>query len=224
MSQRNGSRSFWTLANQIEKNISQIPSIQRVPHTMREATYKHKTVRHVLLFPDIIKASGPDLIPVVLLKRCAAELAPIPYESGTFPENRKFLHTDPYNYRPIALLSCIHRELLDYLEPHGLISDKQYGKLLAYVIQLGSKLIQSHGEAHSDKPISAVAIAGKKLGYLFRAEIRPSLEAVRLIDDFSLTDRRAVNDLAFFYHYTSGLRSSELSSMMPPHVLPDTSA
>ncbi|CAH1987402.1 unnamed protein product [Acanthoscelides obtectus] len=55
------------------------------------------------------------------------------YESGTFPENWKF--TDPYSYRStsIALLSvinkmrCINRELLDYLERHGLISDRQYG-------------------------------------------------------------------------------------------------
>ncbi|CAH1995547.1 unnamed protein product [Acanthoscelides obtectus] len=179
MSQRNGSRSFWTLARQIEKNFShsslplltcqdgtiaevlakifaanstmdvppnaQVPSIQRVPYTMREVTFRHKTVRRVLLSLDINKASGPDLIPAIVLKRCAAELAPvlsrlfqISYESGTFPENWKFAHgskTDPYNYRPIALLSvlskvmerCINRELLDYLERHSLISDRQYG-------------------------------------------------------------------------------------------------
>ncbi|CAH1967871.1 unnamed protein product [Acanthoscelides obtectus] len=128
----------------------QVSSIQRVPYTMREVTFRHKTVR----------------------RRCAPELAPslsrlfqISYESGTFPENWKFAHgskTDPYNYRPIALAlhkvmeRCINRELLDYLERHGLISDKQYGfrhqrstgDLLAYVTQLWSKLIQSYGEAH----------------------------------------------------------------------------
>ncbi|CAH1955819.1 unnamed protein product [Acanthoscelides obtectus] len=51
---------------------------------------------------------------------------------------------------------CINRELLDYLERHSVISDRQYGfrhqrstgDLLAYVTQLWSKLIQSHGEAH----------------------------------------------------------------------------
>ncbi|CAH1975825.1 unnamed protein product [Acanthoscelides obtectus] len=207
MSQRNGSRSFWTLAKQIEKNFSHssLPPLTcqdgtivfdsnakaevlakifapwTVPHTMREVTFRHKTVRRVLLSLDINKASGPDLIPAIVLKRCAAELAPvlsrlfqISYESGTFPENWKFAHvqpipkkgskTDPYNYRPIALLSviskvmerCINRELLDYLERHSLISDRQYGfrhqrstgDLLAYVTQLWSKLIQSHGEAH----------------------------------------------------------------------------
>ncbi|CAH2019809.1 unnamed protein product [Acanthoscelides obtectus] len=192
MSQRNGSRSFWTLAKQIEKNFShsslppltcqdgtivfdskakaevlakifaanstmdvptnaQVPSIQRVPHTMREVTFRHKTARRVLLSLNINKASGPDLIPPIVLKRCAAELAPvlsrlfqISYESGTFPENWKFAHR------------CINRELLDYLERHSLISDRQYGfrhqrstgDLLAYVTPLWSKLIQSHGEAH----------------------------------------------------------------------------
>ncbi|CAH1979320.1 unnamed protein product [Acanthoscelides obtectus] len=130
---------------------AQVPSIQRVPHTMREVTFRHKTVRRVLLSLDINKASGPDLIPAIVLKRCAAELAPvlsrlfqISYESGTFPENWKFAHR------------CINRELLDYLERHSLISDRQYGfrhqrstgDLLAYVTQLWSKLIQSHGEAH----------------------------------------------------------------------------
>ncbi|CAH1993680.1 unnamed protein product [Acanthoscelides obtectus] len=105
----------------------------RVPYTMREVTFRHKTVRRVLLSFDIDKASDPDLIPAIVLKRCAAELAPISYESGTFPENCKLTHIDPYNYRPIALLSviskvmkrCINRELLDYLERHSLISDRQ---------------------------------------------------------------------------------------------------
>ncbi|CAH2003819.1 unnamed protein product [Acanthoscelides obtectus] len=149
---------------------AQVPSIQRVPCTMREVTFRHETVRRVLLSLDINKASGPDLIPAIVLKRCTAQLAPvlsrlfqISYESGTFPENWKFAHTDPYNYRPIALLSviskvmerCINRELLDYLECHSLITDRQYGfrhqstgNLLAYVTQLWSKLIQSYGEAH----------------------------------------------------------------------------
>ncbi|CAH1981761.1 unnamed protein product [Acanthoscelides obtectus] len=154
ISQRNGSRSFWTLANQIEKNFShsglrpltcqdgtivfdtkakaEVLSIQRVPYTMRETL-------------DINKASGPDMIPASVLKRCAAELAPvlshlfqISYESSTFPENWKFAHvqpmlkkgskTDPYNYRPIALLSVIskrsiswwHAALLTKLPSYGL--------------------------------------------------------------------------------------------------------
>ncbi|CAH1972377.1 unnamed protein product [Acanthoscelides obtectus] len=172
MSQRNGSRSFWTLVKQIEKNYShsslppfscqdgtiaevlakifaanstmdvptnaQVKSIQRVPYTMREVTLRNKTVRR-------------DMIPAIVLKRCAAELAPvlsrffqISYESGTFPENCKFAHR------------CINRELLNYLERHSLISDRQYGfrhqrstgDLLAYVTQLWGKLIQSYGEAH----------------------------------------------------------------------------
>ncbi|CAH2017414.1 unnamed protein product [Acanthoscelides obtectus] len=142
MSQRNGSRK-------IEKNFSHsslhhlVPSIQRVPHTMREVTFRHKTVRRVLLSLDINKATG-----------CAAELAPvlsrlfqISYESGTSQK------TGICSCK--VMERCINRELLDYLERHTLISDRQYGfrhqrstgDLLAYVTQLWSKLIQSHGEA-----------------------------------------------------------------------------
>ncbi|CAH2004669.1 unnamed protein product [Acanthoscelides obtectus] len=196
MSQRNDSRSFWTLAKQ---NVKNFPHSSLPPLTCQDGTivFDSKTkaevlakifaanstmdvptnaiVRRVLLSLDINKDSGPDLIPATVLKRYAAELAPVlsrlfqrSYESGTFPENWKFAHVqqkaDPYNYRPIALLSviskvmerCINRELLDYLERHSLISDRQYGfrhqrstgDLLAYVTLLWSKLIQSHGEAH----------------------------------------------------------------------------
>ncbi|CAH2009755.1 unnamed protein product [Acanthoscelides obtectus] len=196
MAQRNGSRSFWTLAKQIEKNFShsslppltgedgtivfnskakaevlakifaanstmdippnaQVPSIERVPYTMREVTFRHKTVRRVLLLLDINKASGPDLIPAIVLKRCAPELAPISYESVTFPENRKFAHLSSVLSK--VMERCISRKLLDYLERHGLINDRQYGfrhqrstgDLLAYVTQLWSKLIKSYGEAHA---------------------------------------------------------------------------
>ncbi|CAH1979970.1 unnamed protein product [Acanthoscelides obtectus] len=97
----------------------------------------------LLLSLDINKASGPDLIPAILAP-VLSRLFPVSYESGTFLENWKFAH------------KCINRELLDYLECHSLISDRQYGfrhqrstgDLLAYVTQLWSKLIQSHGEAH----------------------------------------------------------------------------
>nr|CAH7739154.1 unnamed protein product [Callosobruchus chinensis] len=81
---------------------------------------------------------------------------------------------------------------------------------------------------------------------LHKAQIRPSLEyclhiwgaaapttlsildavqrrAIRLIGDAALTchlqplsDRRAVGDLSFFYRYSNGLCSSELTSIIPP--------
>nr|CAH7721037.1 unnamed protein product [Callosobruchus chinensis] len=67
--------------------------------------------------------------------------------------------------------------------------------------------------------------AGKKLGYLFR--IRPSLECCShiwgaatpttlAILDAPLSHRRGVGDLSFFYRYSNGFCSSELTSIIPP--------
>ncbi|CAH2001397.1 unnamed protein product [Acanthoscelides obtectus] len=147
-----------------------VPSIQRVPYTMWEVTFRHKTVRRVLLSLGINKTSGPALIPGIVLKRCAAELAPVlsclfqmSYESGTFPENWKFAHvqpnpkngskTDPYNSRPIALLSviskvmerCINRELLDYLEQKlcRWVSDFISGRKISVLIDMFSSSSQN---------------------------------------------------------------------------------
>ncbi|CAH2019372.1 unnamed protein product [Acanthoscelides obtectus] len=96
---------------------AQVPSIQRVPYTMRERS-----------------SSGPDLIPAIVLKRCAPELAP-----GS--------KTDPYNYRPIALLSVLSK-VMESDRQYGFRHQRSAGDLLAYVTQLWSKLIQSYGEAH----------------------------------------------------------------------------
>nr|CAH7732737.1 unnamed protein product [Callosobruchus chinensis] len=193
MSRPNGSRSFWTLAKQIEGNSSrssfppitcadgtvatafkdkaevyaktfaanstlnvpssvQVPSIPKVPHAMSEITFRTKAVRKVLQSLDINKATGPDMIPAVVAKKCAPELAPIltrlfrmSYSSGVFPKDwksaciqpvpKKGSKADPSNYRPIALLSviskvmekCVNQELMKYLELHQLINDRQYG-------------------------------------------------------------------------------------------------
>ncbi|CAH1958849.1 unnamed protein product [Acanthoscelides obtectus] len=163
MSQRNGSRSFWTLAKQIVKNFSHssLPPLTCqdgtivfnskanaevlakifAANSIMDVTFRHKTVRRVLLSLDINKASGPDLIPAIVLKRCAPELAPVPsrlfqisYESGTFPENCKFAHgskTDPYNYRPIALLSVLSK-VMESDRQYGFRHQRSTGDLLAY--------------------------------------------------------------------------------------------
>nr|CAH7767436.1 unnamed protein product [Callosobruchus chinensis] len=74
--------------------------------------------------------------------------------------------------------------------------------------------------------VSSIATAaGKKLGYLFR--IRPSLEycshiwgaavpTTLSILDAPLSHRCAVGDLSFFYRYSNGFCSSELTSLIPP--------
>ena len=95
------------------------------------------------------KATGPDGIPVIVLKMCAVELTPILrellqyyLEKGIFPENwksaliqpipKKWKKCDPNNYRPIALLPVIskvmekyiNKSVLNHLESNNIISDR----------------------------------------------------------------------------------------------------
>ena len=97
-------------------------------------------------------ASGPDEIPVLLLKNCKEALAtPISIiwsnslSSGSVPSFYKFSHVFPLhkkdsralpaNYRPISLTShiikiyerIIRKKLVSYLEVNNFICDKQHG-------------------------------------------------------------------------------------------------
>ena len=74
---------------------------------------------------DASKATGPDGIPVIVLKMCSPELSPILAKlfnmcvsSSVFPSSRKVAsvvpiskgageHSDPTNYRPISLLPIV---------------------------------------------------------------------------------------------------------------------
>ncbi|CAH2097689.1 unnamed protein product [Euphydryas editha] len=107
-----------------------------------------KTLRNL----DVNKASGPDGIPAIVLKNCAAELSPVltrlyrlSFRSGTVPKAWKLTNVqpvpkkgsraDPANYRPIAITSTlckvmervVNNRLLAYLEDNDLLSDRQYG-------------------------------------------------------------------------------------------------
>ena len=112
-----------------------------------------KQVRRIIKNLDSSKSSGPDGIPVTVLKECAPELAPIftklfrrCLRKGEFPSCWKTASVVPVpkksndtsqasNYRPISLLpvigkvfeSVINVHLLKYLELQNLLSDKQFG-------------------------------------------------------------------------------------------------
>ena len=110
-------------------------------------------VKKVITNLDSSKASGPDCIPVVVLKNCEPELSYIlaklfnKYlkESG-FPDCWKVSSVVPVfknvgerstakNYRPVSLLSVVSKvfeklvnnRIVDHLEKCGLFSDFQYG-------------------------------------------------------------------------------------------------
>ena len=110
-------------------------------------------VRKVVMNVDLSKASGPDCIPVVVLKNYEPELSYILAElfnkclkESCFPDCWKISSAVPVfknvgerstakNYRPVSLLSVVSKafeklvnnRIVDHLEKCGLFSDFQYG-------------------------------------------------------------------------------------------------
>ena len=112
-----------------------------------------KMVKKVIMNLDSSKASGPDCIPVVVLKNCEPELSYILaklfnkcLKVSCFPDCWKVSSVVPVfknvgerstakNYRPVSLLSVVSKvfeklvnnRIVDHLEKCGLFSDFQYG-------------------------------------------------------------------------------------------------
>ena len=112
-----------------------------------------KMFRKVLMNLDLSKVSGPDCIPVVVLKNCEPELSDILAEffnkclkESLLPDCWKVSSVVPVfknvgerstakNYRPVSLLSVVSKvfeklannRIVDDLEKCGLFSDFQYG-------------------------------------------------------------------------------------------------
>ena len=111
-----------------------------------------KMVKKVIMNLDLSKASGPDCIPVVVLKNCEPELSYILAElfnkclkESCFPDCWKVSSVVPVfknvgerstakNYRPVSLLSVVSKvfeklvnnRIVDHLEKYDLFSDFQY--------------------------------------------------------------------------------------------------
>ena len=109
-------------------------------------------VKKVITNLDLSKASGPDCIPVVVLKNCEQELSYILAElfnkclkESCFPDCWKVSSVVPVfknvgerstakNYCPVSLLSVVsevfeklvNKRIVDHLEKCGLSSDFQY--------------------------------------------------------------------------------------------------
>ena len=110
-------------------------------------------IRKIVMNLDLSKASGPDCIPVVVLKNCEPELSYILAElfnkclkESCFPDFGKVSSLVPVfkdvgerstakNYRPVSLLSLfskvfkklVNNRIVDHIEKYGLFSDFQYG-------------------------------------------------------------------------------------------------
>ena len=127
------------------------PSITNLK--LHNSSVTPKMVRKVVMNLDLSKASGPDCIPVVVLKNCEPKLSYILAEpfnkclrESCFSECWKVLSVFPVfknvgerstakNYRPVSLLSVVSRVfeklvnngIVDHLEKCGVFSDFQYG-------------------------------------------------------------------------------------------------
>ena len=121
--------------------------------TLHNISVTPKMVRKVVMNLDFSKTSGPDCIPVVVLKNCEPELSCILaelfskcLEESCVPDCWKVSSVVPVfknvgkrstakNYRPVSLLSVISKvfeklvnnRIVDHLEKCGLFSDFQYG-------------------------------------------------------------------------------------------------
>ena len=110
-------------------------------------------VKKVIMNLDLTRASGPDCIPVMVLKNCEPELSYILAElfnkclkESCFPDCWKVSSVVPVfknvgerstakNYRPVSLLSVVSKvfeklvnnRIVHYLEKCDLFSDFQYG-------------------------------------------------------------------------------------------------
>ena len=110
-------------------------------------------VKKVITNLDSLKASGPECIPVVVLKNCEPELSYILaklfnncLKESYFPDCWKVSSVVPVfknvrerstakNYRPVSLLfvvskvfeKLVNNRIVDHLEKFGLFSDFQYG-------------------------------------------------------------------------------------------------
>ena len=112
-----------------------------------------KMVRKVVMKFDLSKVSGPDCIPMVVLKNCESELSYMLaklfnkcLKESCFPDCWKVSSVAPVfenvgesstakNYCPVSLLSAfskvfkklVNNEIVDHLEKCGLFSNFQYG-------------------------------------------------------------------------------------------------
>jgi hypothetical protein len=156
------------------------PSVSPTEFNAPPLYFRKRIVSRYLKELDINKANGPDGIPARILKMFHKELAPIltkifalSYKSGKYPSIWKCTNiqpipkkgdkSDPANYRPIALVCVaakifekyVNIHIVDFLEKHNLISDKQYGfrhqrstgDLLTYVTHLWQSSLENFGES-----------------------------------------------------------------------------
>ena len=145
--------SAFDKAKLFARNFSSLPVFPSRANLKLDISITPRMVKKVIMNLDSSKASGPDCIPVVVLKNCEPKFSYIPAElfnmclkESCFPDCWKVSLVFPVfknvgerstaeNYCPISLLSVVSKvfeklvnnRLVDLLEKCGLFSNFQYG-------------------------------------------------------------------------------------------------
>ena len=145
--------NFYDNSNHDDSGISLPVFPSRTNLKLHNISVTPKMVRKVAMNLDLSKASGPDCIPVVVLKNCEpepsytlAELFNKCLKESCFPDCWKVLsvilvfknfgeRSAAKNYHPVSLLSVVSKvfekhvnnRTVDHLEKCDLFSDFQYG-------------------------------------------------------------------------------------------------
>ena len=131
-------------------SIPEVPS--RTTEKLDDVAFSVDDVVKLLLAVNPYKSMGPDELHPVLLRELAHQIAPIVHllfrrtlDTGMVPHQWKMAHitpifkkgkkSDPGNYRPVSLTSCLCKiferlitaEILNHLERNKLLSECQYG-------------------------------------------------------------------------------------------------
>ena len=145
--------NFSLTSNLDDSGVSLPVSPSRTNLKLHNISVTPKMVRKVVMNLDLSKSSGPDCIPVVVLKNYEPELFYILAElfnkclkESCFPDCWKVSSVVPVfknvgerstakNYRPVSLFSVVSKvferlvinRIVDHLDKCGLFSDFQYG-------------------------------------------------------------------------------------------------
>ena len=172
--------SLFSSNSSVDDSLAPEPPTLPLSNPMPMPIISTRKVRRVLTSLKTGKASGPDQIPAWFLKEFAAEIAPVLCRLFRLilstciypttwkhalvqPVPKKGDHSNPSNYRPIALTSTIAKvfetllnaHFINHLESNCLLSDHQYGfrkarstgDLLSYLTDLWSSSLRDFGES-----------------------------------------------------------------------------
>ena len=146
-------KNFSKNSNLDDSGISLCVFTSRTNLKLDNISITPKMVKKVITNRDLSKASGPDCIPVVVIKNCGPELSYILAElfnmclkESCFPDCWKVSSLVPVfknagetstakKYRPVSLLSVVSKvfeklvndKIVDHLKNCDLFSDLQYG-------------------------------------------------------------------------------------------------